>query len=206
MPIPVKKRQNVSAPSESAVALSSEATPKIVRLTSSSGRRPKRSPIRPAESAPTRMPMLEHVNASRECRRWQMPGLDQRRHCPGDGIEVVAVADLHQGAQRRNAKLQPADPLVLKRGLGRRHAVSAMLASLGVNSPFGSSCMAAGVLQAFGPTPACSIEGPGRVGIPAGVPSGTSTDHSRTCTHLRRHIRRSRARSCRGRRASGRGF
>lgn len=63
MPMPVKKRQNVSAPSESAVALSNEATPKIVRLTSSNGRRPKRSPIRPADSAPTRMPMLEHVNA-----------------------------------------------------------------------------------------------------------------------------------------------
>ena len=50
-------------PSEPAVALSNEATPKIVRLTSNSGRRPKRSPIGPAESAPTRMPMLDHRNA-----------------------------------------------------------------------------------------------------------------------------------------------
>ena len=49
--------------SEAAVALSSEATPKIVRLTSSNGRRPKRSPIGPADSAPTMMPMLDHMNA-----------------------------------------------------------------------------------------------------------------------------------------------
>ena len=63
MPTPVKKRQRLSVAIESAVALSSEAIPKIVRLASSSGRRPKRSPIGPAESAPTRMPMLDHRNA-----------------------------------------------------------------------------------------------------------------------------------------------
>jgi hypothetical protein len=49
-----------------------------------------------------------------------MPGLDQRWHSPGDRIEVVAVADLHERAQCRNAQLQAADPLVLKRGLGRQ--------------------------------------------------------------------------------------
>ena len=51
-------------PIEPAVALSSEAIPKIVRLVSNSGRRPNRSPIGPAESAPTRMPMLDHRNAA----------------------------------------------------------------------------------------------------------------------------------------------
>jgi hypothetical protein len=63
MPSPVKKRQRLSIPSEPAAALSSEANPKIVRLASKSGRRPKRSPIGPAESAPTKMPMLDHKNA-----------------------------------------------------------------------------------------------------------------------------------------------
>ena len=108
-------------PIEPAVALSSEAIPKIVRLASNSGRRPNRSPIGPAESAPTRMPMLDHRNAVGEHRWRQVPGLDQRRHRPGDRIEVVAVADLHQRAQCHDTKLQPADPLVLERGLGRRH-------------------------------------------------------------------------------------
>ena len=64
MPRPVKKRHRVSTPSDPAFALSSEATPKIVRLLSSKGRRPKRSPIGPAERAPTRMPMLDHRNAT----------------------------------------------------------------------------------------------------------------------------------------------
>ena len=64
MPIPVKKRQRLSVAIELAVALSSEANPKIVRLASNSGRRPKRSPIGPAERAPTRMPMLDHRNAA----------------------------------------------------------------------------------------------------------------------------------------------
>ena len=63
MPSPVKKRQKLSMPSEPAVALSSEAIPKIVRLPSNSGRRPKRSPIGPADSAPIRMPTLDHRNA-----------------------------------------------------------------------------------------------------------------------------------------------
>ena len=63
MPTPVKKRHTLSQSSEPAAALSSEAIPKIVRLASSSGLRPKRSPIGPAESAPTMMPMLDHRNA-----------------------------------------------------------------------------------------------------------------------------------------------
>jgi hypothetical protein len=50
--------------SEPATALSSEAIPKIVRLASNSGRRPNRSPIGPAQSAPTIMPILiDHKNA-----------------------------------------------------------------------------------------------------------------------------------------------
>ena len=64
MPSPVKKRSTLSTPSEPAKALSSEARPKIVTLASSNGRRPKRSPIGPAERAPTMMPMLDHRNAS----------------------------------------------------------------------------------------------------------------------------------------------
>ncbi len=63
MPMPVKNRHRVSVSSESAEAVSSEAIPKIVRLPSNNGRRPKRSPIGPADSAPTMMPMLDHRNA-----------------------------------------------------------------------------------------------------------------------------------------------
>ncbi len=63
MPSPVKNRKTVSMQSERAKALSSEARPKIVTLASSNGLRPTRSPIGPAERAPTRMPMLDHRNA-----------------------------------------------------------------------------------------------------------------------------------------------
>ena len=63
MPIPVKNRQRLSVSIEPAEAVSSEANPKIVKLPSSNGLRPKRSPIGPAESAPTMMPMLDHRNA-----------------------------------------------------------------------------------------------------------------------------------------------
>ena len=69
-------------PIEPAVALSNEAKPKIVRLASNSGRRPKRSPIGPAESAPTRMPMLDHRNAivnidGGRCHAWISDGTAQ---------------------------------------------------------------------------------------------------------------------------------
>src|SRR5215472_1479104 len=50
-----------------------------------------------------------------------MPGLDQGWHRPGDGIEVVAVADLYQRTEHGNAELQSADALVLRRGLSRRY-------------------------------------------------------------------------------------
>jgi hypothetical protein len=63
MPSPVKKRNALSMPREPANAESSEATPKIARLPSNNGRRPQRSPIGPAERAPTMMPMLDHKNA-----------------------------------------------------------------------------------------------------------------------------------------------
>ena len=59
----MKKRHSFSASSDPAVALSSDATPKIVRLMSSKGLRPIRSPIGPADRAPTMMPMLDHRNA-----------------------------------------------------------------------------------------------------------------------------------------------
>ena len=64
MPSPVKKRNALSTPSEPANALASEARPKIATLASSSGLRPKRSPIGPEESAPTMTPRLDHRKAS----------------------------------------------------------------------------------------------------------------------------------------------
>ena len=59
----MKKRRTLSINSEPAKALSSEARPKIARLASSSGLRPTRSPIGPADRAPTMMPMLDHRKA-----------------------------------------------------------------------------------------------------------------------------------------------
>jgi hypothetical protein len=59
----VKKRSTLSMNKEPANALNSEARPKIVRLASSKGFLPTRSPIGPADSAPTMMPMLDHRNA-----------------------------------------------------------------------------------------------------------------------------------------------
>ena len=44
-------------------SLASEPSPKIKRLPISSGLRPMRSPIGPADSAPTMMPMLDHRKA-----------------------------------------------------------------------------------------------------------------------------------------------
>ena len=69
-------------PSEPAVALSSDAMPKIVRLASSNGRRPKRSPIGPAERAPAMMPMLDQRNAvvnidGGRCHSWISDGTAQ---------------------------------------------------------------------------------------------------------------------------------
>ena len=69
-------------PIEPAVALNSDATPKIVRLASSKGFLPRRSPIGPAESAPTMMPMLDHRNAvvnagGGRCHSWISEGTDQ---------------------------------------------------------------------------------------------------------------------------------
>jgi hypothetical protein len=63
MPSPVKNRKTLSTVREGAKALNSEARPKIVTLVSNSGLRPTRSPIGPADSAPTMMPMLDHRNA-----------------------------------------------------------------------------------------------------------------------------------------------
>src|SRR5580704_12750079 len=63
MPSPVKKRVIDSTSSEPAAALASDATPNIARLASSKGLRPIRSPIGPADKAPTMMPMLDHKNA-----------------------------------------------------------------------------------------------------------------------------------------------
>ncbi len=120
MPSPVKNRKIVSISSEPANALNSEARPKIVRLASSKGLRPTRSPIGPAESAPTMMPMLDHRKAVVKAGPRQAPGMGQGRHRDADRIDVVAVADLHQGAQARDPDLQTADPLVFQRRFGAR--------------------------------------------------------------------------------------
>ena len=82
MPSPVKKRRALSTDSEPATALSNEATPKIKRLAINSGRRPKRSPIGPADNAPTMMPMLDHKNAmvnagGGRCHKWISDGTAQ---------------------------------------------------------------------------------------------------------------------------------
>jgi len=61
--MPVKQRRMLNTNSEPANAESSEARPKIVRLAISSGLRPTRSPIGPAERAPAMMPMLDHRKA-----------------------------------------------------------------------------------------------------------------------------------------------
>src|SRR5690349_8348168 len=63
MPSPVKNRVTASISTEPVIALASDATPKINRLAINSGFRPKRSPIGPAERAPTMIPMLDHKNA-----------------------------------------------------------------------------------------------------------------------------------------------
>ncbi len=60
----MKNRVTVRNSSESAKALASEASPKIVMLATSSGFLPTRSPIGPPDRAPTRMPMLDHRNAT----------------------------------------------------------------------------------------------------------------------------------------------
>ncbi len=82
MPSPVKKRRMLRIPREPANALNSEARPKIARLASSNGLRPKRSPIGPAESAPIMMPMLDHRNATvndggGRCQLWIRDGTAQ---------------------------------------------------------------------------------------------------------------------------------
>jgi len=64
MPSPVKKRSALSTPSEPANALASEARLKIATLASSSGLRPKRSPIGPEARAPAKTPRLDHRKAN----------------------------------------------------------------------------------------------------------------------------------------------
>ena len=81
MPSPVKNRNVLSMRSEPASAVNSEASPKIVMLVISKGLRPIRSPIGPAERAPTRIPMLDHrkavVNAGPgRCQAWVSDGTE----------------------------------------------------------------------------------------------------------------------------------
>ena len=62
-PIPVKKRHRLSVTIEPAKAFNSEVTPTTATLPSNNGRRPMRSPIGPADRAPTMIPMLDHKKA-----------------------------------------------------------------------------------------------------------------------------------------------
>jgi len=80
--MPVKKRRMLSMGKEPANALSTEARPKIVRLASSNGLRPTRSPSGPADSAPTMMPMLDHRKA------WVKAGPGRFQACVSDGTET----------------------------------------------------------------------------------------------------------------------
>jgi hypothetical protein len=82
MPSPVKNRNALNTPRVPANALSSEARPKIAMLPSSSGLRPKRSPIGPEESAPAMTPRLDHRKASANaggasCQAWVSGGTAQ---------------------------------------------------------------------------------------------------------------------------------
>ena len=56
----------------------------------------------------------------REGRSRQVPDVGQGRHCPRDRIDVVAVANLDQRAERRDTDLQATDALVFERRLCRR--------------------------------------------------------------------------------------
>ena len=105
--------------SEPATALRSEAIPKIVRLASNSGRRPNRSPIGPAQSAPTIMPILNHKNAivnvdGGRCQSRINDGAAQATEL------TSAVADLHERTQSSDTKLPTAQALILERSFGRR--------------------------------------------------------------------------------------
>ena len=53
----------------------------------------------------------------RKGRRRQVPSMGQGRHSPADRTDIVPVAHLDQGAERRDADLQTADLLVLERRL-----------------------------------------------------------------------------------------
>ncbi len=69
----------LSIGSEPTKAVNSDASPYIATLPSSSGRRPRRSPIGPDASAPTRMPMLDHTKAwvksgPGRCQAWVKDG------------------------------------------------------------------------------------------------------------------------------------
>src|SRR5947199_250625 len=119
IPTPLKRRRMLSAKSEAANAVSSEARPKIARLASRrfaadavADRRRREGAYHDADARPE--------EGLREARPGELPGVGQRMHRDADRVDVIAVADLHQGAQRRDADLQPADPRVLKRGVGYR--------------------------------------------------------------------------------------
>ena len=78
----MKKRVPARKPSEGETALASEPSPKSATLISSSGLRPKRSPIGPADSAPTITPIFDHRKASAKadgasCQTWVSDGTAQ---------------------------------------------------------------------------------------------------------------------------------
>ena len=63
IPIPMKKRTTLSISNEPTRAVNNDASPYTATLPSKSGRRPRRSPIEPADRPPTRMPRLDQTKA-----------------------------------------------------------------------------------------------------------------------------------------------
>jgi hypothetical protein len=120
MPRPVKNLKIVNARSEPAKALPKEARPKITRLPISSGLRPTRSPIGPADIAPSRIPMLDHKKATVNA------GPGRFHACVSDGtamqMELTSnPSQICTKPERHDADLQAADALVLQRRLNRRN-------------------------------------------------------------------------------------
>ena len=95
-----------------------------IRLASSTGLRPSRSPIGPEAQRADHDADAGHDEGAGEGGAGQMPGLRQRRHRHADAAEVVAVEGLRQQADRRDAKLQRADALARECGFSRGKMVA----------------------------------------------------------------------------------
>ena len=108
MPTPVKKRSSASMNSEPAKARQQRGDAED---------REAGEQQRPAAEAVADRPRRQRADhdadarpqkGRREGRPRQVPGMGQRRHRHADRVDVVAVADLHQRAQRGDPELQAA--------------------------------------------------------------------------------------------------